>query len=147
MEYYLTPEQERELQEFEDGDLSIVGLLANLETKSDSQDGHEKYRESLYTLIWDHVLKSTLYQLYLKIDNSDIPWLTLHTLECDWNTKPLNLPAFHSLEDSLNTTQLIPCRFIQSHRQSINSKLLVGSMIWFEKNLPQKKIQLPKTNR
>ena len=65
----------------------------------------------------------------------------LHKLEYDWNTKPLNLPAFHSLENSLNTTQLIPCRFIQSHRQSINSKLLVGSVIWFEKNLPQKKIQ------
>jgi hypothetical protein len=120
MTYYLTPEQEGELQEFEDGDFSIVSLLANLETKSDSQDGQEIYRESLYALIWDHLLKSTLYQLYLTINNSDIPWPALHKLEYDWNTKPLNLPAFQSLENSLNTTQLIPWRFIQSHRQSIN---------------------------
>ena len=56
------------------------------------------HRESLYTLIWDHLLKSTLYQLYLTINNSDIPWPALHKLEYDWNTKPLNLPAFHSLE-------------------------------------------------
>ena len=137
MNYQITPDQENELATFEKQGGSIYDLVAELGTMSVRQNDGE-YHERLYSLIWNSVLK-LLFPLLR--GNFEIPWRALGTMEDSWDTKPPNLAAFHALEQSLNKTPFMPCRFIRSPRQNIIAKLVVSSAIWFEKNIGKERIK------
>ncbi|KAG4429246.1 hypothetical protein IFR05_015275 [Cadophora sp. M221] len=135
MEYRITEAQERELEDFGKSGLSIDDFLADEQENTPTY--RDSYHERLYALIWNNLLKSTLYSLH---STTEIPWQDLDALECTWNKNP-ELPAFHAfytLEQSLKTTPIITSDFIQLPRQYIISKLLVGSVIWFHNNLQRK---------